>query len=314
MKNSYCKILLQTSKVLIFYFAFLSIAVTASAEKLNQTPISMPVEGHLVFTGSEALSNLISYLAQSFTDYNPLISVTIADPGGMAGLDALINGSADLVLSSTPISDRHKQEFEKRFGYLPEVIPVAMDAVAVYVNNLNPLTTISRQQLDAIFSNSLRCGESKPIKNWNELEIKGVLANSNIHVYGLTVNTGATDLFRKVVLCGGDFIKDFQALPGPSAIELALISDYAGIGFSNSTIRSSALHVLAIRFDNKSPAVAPVPETIRSDSYKMSRTLSIIVNHRIHQQLPPPIQTFLNFIQSQQGHDIIIKAGYEPLS
>jgi len=310
MKKSYQTRLLQSFHRLFICFSILMIAPPAYSDDVSASPPSLPVEGHLVFTGSIALSNLISELTQQFSEYHPLVKMTIASPGGMAGLNALITGTADMVLISTPLSDTQKQHFEERFGYLPEVIPVAMDAVAVYVNNLNPLTHINLNDLDAIFSDTHRCGKAQSINTWGDLGVQSMLSQRQIHVYGLTINTGATDLFRQVALCGGDFIKDFQALTGPAAIEEALTSDYAGIGFSNSAIRSSELHALAISFDENTPPIAPNEETIRSKRYPMSRTLSIVVNHPVNQPIPAPLQAFINFTQSTQGKDLISKAGY----
>lgn len=305
--------ILKTIKLLIVSLAMLTISATIQADDINES-LSPPIEGRLSFTGSLALNNLISLLAQSFADSQPLVTVTLVDSGGMAGIDALINGSADIVLTSTPISDKQEKDFELRFGHPPEVITVAMDALVVYVNNLNPLTSISIQNLDAIFSSTLRCSEAKPIKTWEELGVKtGLLAKREIHTYGLTVNTGATSLFRQVVLCGGDFMKDFQALPGAAAIELALTSDYAGIGFSNSAMRSAELHALAIKSNNKTTAITPNSENIRSKRYPMSRTLAIVINHRTDQPVSPLLQAFIKFIRSSVGENIIRKAGYVTL-
>lgn len=273
----------------------------------------MPVEGRLVLTGSVALGNLISYLTQSFSVYNPLVSVTISDPGGRAGLDALINGSADMVLSSTQLDDRQKQRFQERFGYAPEYIPIAMNALAVYVNNLNSLYSITLQELDSIFSSTYRCGGSQSIQTWDAFNVKGLLAHRQIHIYGLTVNTGASSLFRQKALCGGDFKKDFQALVGPEAVELALTSDYAGIGFVNNALRSPELHALAIKPDKKSVALAPTPKTIRSGQYPMSQTLSMVINHGNDQPVSPALQAFINFVRSPEGQKVIEKAGYVTL-
>ena len=117
-------------------------------------------------TESVALSNLMTYLTQAYSERNPLITVTIADPGGTSGIEALINGSADLALTSTPLSTKQKESFEARFGYTPHVIPMAMDAVSVYVNDSNPLTSITIQDLDAVFSSTYRCGETLPVQTW----------------------------------------------------------------------------------------------------------------------------------------------------
>ena len=202
MKLTHYGFIFKPTKYLIMFFSLLSFAITANAVETTKPPV--PVEGRLVVTGSVALSNLMTYWTQAFSERNPLITVTIADPGGTAGIEALINGTTDIALTSTPISHKQKEAFEARFGYPPQVIPMAMDAVVVYVNNSNPLTSIALQDLDAVFSSTYRCGETQPIQSWDALGVKGTVAQKRITVYGLTVDTGATSLFRETAMCGGD--------------------------------------------------------------------------------------------------------------
>ncbi|WP_161782391.1 PstS family phosphate ABC transporter substrate-binding protein [Methylobacter tundripaludum] len=299
------------TKHIIMFFSLLSFAITAHAVETAELPL--PVGGRLVVTGSVALSNLMTYWTQEFSERNPLITVTIADPGGNAGIEALINGTAEIALTSAPINRKQEDAFEARFGYTPQVIPVAMDAVAVYVNDSNPLTRIALQDLDAIFSSTYRCGESQPIQTWGTLGVKGNLAKQRITVYGLTVATGATSLFREIALCGGDFIKDFQTLAGPEAVESALGSDFASIGFSSSAMRSAGIHALAIASHKGALAVAPTTDTIRSGQYPMSRTLSIAINRPKNQPLSPALQSFIDFVLSPEGQSVVTKAGYVSL-
>ena len=311
MKTPYYGFIFKSAKHLIICFSLLSFAITANAVETTKLPT--PVEGRLDITGSVALSNLMTYWTQAFSERNPLVTVTIADPGGTAGIEALVNGTTDIALTSTLISRKQKEAFEARFGYPPHVIPVAMDAVAVYVNGSNPLTSIALQDLDAVFSSTYRCGETQPIQSWDALGVKGTMAHQRITVYGLTVDAGATSLFRETALCGGDFIKDFQALAGPEAVESALISDSAGIGFSSSAMRSVGMHALAIARHKKDLAIAPTPDAIRSGQYPMSRTLGIAINQPINQPLSLALQAFIDFILSPEGQGIATKAGYVSL-
>jgi phosphate transport system substrate-binding protein len=306
MKTSDYGFIFKPVKYLIMHFSLLSFAITANAVET----IKPPVAGHLAVTGSVALGNLMTYWTQVFSERNPLITVTIADPGGTAGIEALINGTTDIALTTTPISRKQKEAFNARFGYMPHVIPVAMDAIAVYVNDSNPISSIALKDLDAVFSSTYRCGETQPIQIWESLGVKGSLAQQRITVYGLTVDTGATSLFREIALCGGDFIKDFQALAGPEAIESALLSDSAGIGFSSSSMNSAGMHMLAIASHKDALAVAPTPDAIRSGQYPMSRILGFAINQPRNRPLSPALQAFIDFVLSPEGRSVVTKAGY----
>lgn len=269
--------------------------------------------GQLVFTGSVALSNLMTYWTEAFSMRHPLITVTIADPGGNAGIAALINGTADMALIDGPIGSKQREAFERRYGYAPRVIPVAMDAVAVYVNDANPLTRVTLLELDAIFSATYHCGERRPIRVWGELGAEGGLAKRPIRAYGLTGNTGTASLFREIALCGGDYSRHVQALAGPEAVLSTLNSDVAGIGFASSSMRSSRTRPLAVASDKHGSGVAPTPEAIRSRKYPMSRTLSIAVNEPPNRRIPPALRVFERFVLSEEGQNIAAKAGYVAL-
>ena len=141
----------------------------------------------------------------------------------------------------------------------------------------------------------------------------GNLINRLSQRLGLTVDAGATSLFRETALCGGDFIKDFQALAGPEAVESALISDSAGIGFSSSAMRSVGIRTLAIVPHKDARAVAPTPDAIRSRQYPMSRTFGIAINQPMNQPLSLALQVFIDFVLSPEGQSIVTKAGYVSL-
>jgi phosphate transport system substrate-binding protein len=311
MKSTHYGFTFRPAKYLIMLLSLLSIAITTNAVDADKPPA--PVQGRLAVTGSVTLSNLMTYWTQAFSGRNPLVTVTIAYPGGAASIGALINGIADIALTRTPISSKQKEAFEARFGYAPHEILLVMDAVAVYVNDANPLASIALQDLDAVYSSTYRCGKPQPIHTWGALGVKGAMAQQPISVYGLTVTTGTNSLFRETALCGGDFIKDFQALPGPAAVVNALISDDTGIGFSSSSMTSSGIHMLAIAPHKGALAIAPTPDAIRSGQYPISRTLGIAINQSSNQSLSPVLQAFIKFVLSPDGQSIATKAGYVSL-
>ncbi len=282
----------------------------------HTAPVSetmLPPTGRVVVTGSIALANLTNQWVDDLTSRNPAISITVADPGGAVGIEALLNGSADVVLASRLLSQLQMQRFTDRFGYAPAVVPVAMDGVAVYVNILNPLRQITLTQLDAIYSTTLRCGASRPLRNWGELGVKGQLGNESIAALGLTAASGAYLMFKHVVLCDGDFRADFQALVGPAAVEAALADNVAAIGFSSSALRSADILPLAVAKREGQRAIAPGVESIQARRYPLTRVLAVILNIPPGGNAAPAVQAFLNYARSAAGQEVAAKAGYVPL-
>ncbi len=272
------------------------------------------VAGPLQLGGSLTLADLVTAWVDGFRRYAPGISVAVADTGTEAGFAALVNGSEDAVLVALPASAGQRAAFEARFGYPPTFYPVAMDAVAVYVSDGNPLRRITLAQLDAVYSDTLRCGARAGIETWGALGVGGSLASRRIRPYGLTTNTGASRLFRKVALCGGDFGPGFQAVAGPDALEAALTSQPDAIGFSSSALRSAGLRALAVARDAGATAALPDAAAIRSQRYPMSRKLAIAVNLPPSGRLPAALAAFVRYARSPAGQAVAARAGYVPLA
>ncbi len=295
------------SFAVLFPGLLLTLAINA-----EPAPISPPI-GRVVLTGATALSSLASYWTQSFGRHHPGIPVAVADPGSAAGLTALLDGTANAVLLSTPLNKDEKDRFEQRHGYPPMVIPVAMDAVAIFVNVSNPLPRISLTQLDAIYSTTRRCGAKKPIETWQALGVHGPLAGAKITPLGLDASTGAHALFRQRALCGGDYQADVQTLAGPTAVAAALKANPSAIGFASSALRAPGIRTVPVSANDHETAVQPSVSTIQTGHYPLPRHLVIVVNLPTGRSLDPALQAFVDYVRSPSGQVVAARAGYAPL-
>ena len=276
----------------------------------NDTTESL--QGSLALGGSVTLADLTTLWVQDFRQVHPLVEIVVSGAGSEAGIAALVNGTAGAVLLGNSPSRAQLGAFRDKYGYAPKLIPVAMGAVAVYVNTRNPLQQVTLAQLDAIFSVTHRCGEAT-ITDWQQLGIAAAGKPARVLPYGLDDSTAAYRVFKQVALCGGDFRSDFQAMAGPGAVESAIASQPGAIGFSGSALRSAGIRPLAVARDNTQKAVAPDADAISSKRYPMSRTLLIAVNVPPGKPLPPLLQAFLDYVLSTNGQDTVRKAGYVPL-
>lgn len=307
MSDTFClptrfKILL----VMLTALSSLSVPPATADEAMAQPPLTL--------TGSTSLANLISLWVDAFHLRYPDTSFNVADSGSATGMEALLNGSANAVLLSTPLRKHQQQRFVDSYGYAPTLIPVAHDGVAIFVNTLNPLTQISLPQLDAIFSVTRRCGENRAIQHWAELGLKGELAQQPVVSVGLSADSGAYYLFRSEALCGGDFRSDFQAMAGPGGVQAAISRNRAAIGFASSSQSDPKLRTIPVTRDSSRKAVTPTPEAIRSRRYPLARTLSIAYNLPPEHNMAPQLRTFIDFILSVDGQDIAAEAGYVRLA
>jgi len=139
------------------------------------------VSGNLSSIGSDTLANLMTLWAESFKRTYPNVNVQIQAAGSSTAPPALTENTSNLGPMSRLMKDKEVEEFEKKFGYKPTPIAVAIDALAVFVHKDNPVEGLTIPQIDAIFSSTRTCGYPQDIDTWGDLglRIPGTAAKFN---------------------------------------------------------------------------------------------------------------------------------------
>ena len=112
------------------------------------------ISGNLSSVGSDTLANLMTFWAEEFKKQYPNINVQIQAAGSSTAPPALSQGTSNFGPMSRTMKDNEIQDFEKKYGYKPTAIPVAVDALAVFVHKDNPIKGMSMPMVDAIFSST----------------------------------------------------------------------------------------------------------------------------------------------------------------
>ncbi len=99
------------------------------------------------------------------------------------------------------MKDNELQAFETKYGYKPTAIPVAVDALAVFVHKDNPIKHLTMEQVDAIFSSTRLCGAKTDVKTWGDLGVTGDLANKPVQLFGRNSVSGTYGYFKEEALC-----------------------------------------------------------------------------------------------------------------
>src|SRR5210317_2444453 len=116
------------------------------------------VSGNLSSVGSDTLANLMTLWAEEFKRLYPNVNVQIQAAGSSTAPPALTEGTSSFGPMSRKMKSKEIEAFERRHGYKPTAIPVAIDALAVYVHKDNPIKGLSIAELDAVFSSTRKCG------------------------------------------------------------------------------------------------------------------------------------------------------------
>ena len=272
------------------------------------------VSGNLKSIGSDTLNNLMTFWAEGFNELYPGVKSEIEGKGSSTAPPALIEGTAQFGPMSREMKPKEKDAFEKKYGYKPMNIRVAVDALAVFVHKDNPVKAMTLQQLDAVFSKNRKHGYDKDIKTWGDLGLKSEWADKPISLYGRNSASGTYGYFKKVALGKGDYKDKVKEQPGSSAVVQGVASDKYAIGYSGVGYKTADVNTVPLATDEGEEAYDANTENAYSGDYPLSRFLYIYINKNPNTKLDPLRREFIKYIFSKQGQRIVVKDGYYPVS
>ncbi|MGH9884312.1 MAG: PstS family phosphate ABC transporter substrate-binding protein [bacterium] len=271
------------------------------------------ISGNLSSVGSDTLNNLMTFWAEAFHAAYPSVRVQVEGKGSSTAPPALIEATAQLGPMSRAMKADELDAFEKKYGYPPTQIRVAVDALAVYVGKDNPLEKLTLPQVDAIFSKSRRCGAPAPLDTWGALGVQGSLAAQPIRLYGRNSASGTYGYFKEIALCGGDYRDTVKEQPGSASVVQGVTEDKLGIGYSGIGYRTSGVKALSLAKDANTPFSSTGADEVYAGKYPLARFLYIYVNRAPGKPFDPLTGQFLHFVLSREGQEIVLKDGYLPL-
>jgi phosphate transport system substrate-binding protein len=282
-------------------------------EKLPVYEKTAGVSGNLSSVGSDTLANLMTLWAEEFKRLYPNVNVQIQAAGSSTAPPALTEGTSNLGPMSRLMKDNEVEAFEKKHGYKPTPIAVAIDALAVFVHKDNPIEGLTVQQIDAIFSSTRTCGGPEDLTRWGQLDLPGTWAPRGIQLYGRNSVSGTYGYFKQHALCNGDFKNTVNEQPGSASVVQSVSSSLNGVGYSGIGYTTSSVRAVPLAREAGKPYVAGTPESAINGSYPLARFLYVYVNKEPGKPLDPLTREFLAMVLSRRGQEVVVKDGYIPL-
>ncbi|QQD19807.1 phosphate ABC transporter substrate-binding protein PstS family protein [Spongiibacter nanhainus] len=271
------------------------------------------ISGNLSSVGSDTLANLMTLWGENFKRLYPNVNVQIQAAGSSTAPPALTEATANMGPMSRKMKDKELEAFEARHGYKPTAVPVAIDALAVFVHKDNPLQGMTLAQVDAVFSSTRKCGEAKDVKRWGDLGMSGPWTVRDIQLFGRNSVSGTYGYFKAQALCKGDFKSGVNEQPGSASVVQSVSTSINGIGYSGIGYKTASVRAVPLaRADGESFIQANAENAI-SGRYPLARFLYVYINRKPNQALPPLEREFLKMVLSRQGQEVVVKDGYIPL-
>jgi phosphate transport system substrate-binding protein len=270
------------------------------------------VAGNLSSVGSDTLANLMTMWAEEYKRQYPNVNIQIQAAGSSTAPPALTEGTSNIGPMSRKMKDEEIGAFEKKFGYKPTAIPVAIDALAVFVHKDNPIKGLNTQQVDAIFSSNRSCGAASGIDNWGQAGLTGAWAGRELQLFGRNSVSGTYGYFKEHALCKGDFKSTVNEQPGSASVVQSVSTTinaigYSGMGYITASVRAVPLAKSGTEY------VEPTSANAISGAYPLARYLYVYINKAPNKPLQPLEREFVKMVLSKTGQEVVVKDGFIPL-
>ncbi len=222
-------------------------------------------------------------------------AVTVIGGGSGVGFAALLEGTTDIAMASRKMKFDEKVKCQEAGRSIVEKI-IAYDALAVIVNPSNPVSKLTRAQLEGIFTGK--------ITNWKE--VGG--ADLKIIPYSRETSSGTYEFFKEHILLNKNYVKSILSMPATGAIVQSVSQTKGAIGYVGLAYIEKSTKALSVSFDGKT-FVAPSMATAKNKTYPVIRPLFFYYDKKLESKNAP----FVNFVLSAEGQAIVEKVGYVPL-
>lgn len=251
--------------------------------------------GTITIKGSDTLVRLGQRWAEEYMKVNKDVVVQVSGGGSGTGIAALLNGATDICEASRDMKEKEYKQAEK-LGIKPYRISVALDGIAVFLNESNPVKNLNFSQLKGIYTGS--------ITNWKE--VGGT--DARIILYGRENNSGTYTFFKEHVLDDEDYSEYTQTLPGTAAVVNAVSKDKNGIGYGGIAW-AKGVRYAAVSHAEGGEYVEPSVDAVSDGSYPILRDLYWFFNGKPTGEL----KKLVNWALSETGQKIAAEIDYVPL-
>lgn len=286
MEDKEMKKIIKLCLALLVMMSLVACSGKTSTDDENVNGGSTTTETKTVSTdGSTSMEKVIGALGESFMANNEGVNFTYNPTGSGSGITAVSEGRCDIGLSSRALKDE-----EKANGLVETVL--AYDGIAIIVNNDNPVTNISLEDLTKVYT-----GE---ITNWKDLGGN----DGEIVLIGREAGSGTRDGFETITNTK-DLCKYRQELTSTGDVITTVSTNPDAIGYASlASIKDS---VKALTVDGVSPTEA----TIKDSSYPIQRPFVLVTKDGV--TLSKTAQSFYDFATSADVSEIITAAGCVPV-
>src|ERR1700730_5239984 len=246
----------------------------------------------LVIKGSDTLgAKLVPQLAEHFKAEHPGTTFDIAAEGSTTGIAAIIDGTAEIGMASRRAKSSEVGAATAKGRNMKPTI-VAYDGIAVIVNSANPVKTLSRKQVEQVFTGD--------VTDWSAVGGSG----GKISIYTRNTSSGTYSEFKELAMKKRDYAPSSQKMAGNEQIASEVGKNPNGAGYVGlAYTKAGGIKVMPI------DGVSPSTQTVHAKTYPYARPTFYYTNGE-----PSGLaKEFLDFTIGPTGQKIVAQVGFVPI-
>lgn len=258
---------------------------------IASTAVSVFAE-KLVIKGSDTLgAKLVPQWSEAYKAQNPGTTFEIAAEGSTTGIAAVIDGTAQIGMSSRHAKATEESTAKTRSVTLKPTV-VAYDGIALVVNASNPISNLTKKQVEQIFTGD--------VTDWSAVGGKP----GKISIYTRNTSSGTYSDWKELAMKKRDYAGSAQKMAGNEQIAAEVAKNPNGVGYVGLAYdKAPGLKVVKI------DGVEPSEETIRAKKYAYSRETFFYTNGEPKDEA----KKFTDFALSAEGQKIAGQVGFVPV-
>lgn len=271
MKKNAAKKILVYSLIIVFSL----LAFSGCSQKQNAETLSV--------IGSSSVAPLAEVESEFYLRVNSNISIDVQSVGSSAGIKAVIDGTANVGMSSRNLSNEEKKGLEQ--------VVVALDGIAVVIHPKNKIENLTKEQILKIFQGKIR--------NWKELGGK----DAPIVVVSREEGSGTRGAFEEIT--GLQIEKNDRKYT--TLGRNAIITDGNGSVKQNVALKENSIGYVSVGSVDDSlkvigiDGIKPTEATIKAGLYLISRPFIMMTKGTPSKEA----KAFIDYILGPEGQKIV---------
>ncbi len=233
--------------------------------------------------GSTSIMPFSEKLAEHFKMEQPLITVDVQGGGSSAGIQACMNKTVDIGMSSRDLKGPEKSLNQ---------IPICHDGIAVVVHPRNPLRSIVASAIRDIYAGR--------ITNWKQLGWIDRRIDSVTREEG----SGTRGAFEELVMGKAEIHDRIMVQDSNGSVKEVIATDPYAIGYISLGVVDSKVKALSV------DGIAPTVQNMLAKKYRIVRPFLYLTAGEARESA----RLFINFVLSKEGQKILKKEGLIPIN